>query len=259
MKRNTFTLIELLVVIAIIAILAAMLLPALSKAREKAREISCVNNLKQIGLQIALYIEENNNVIPCHSGNCNEKYGGKFLDVLWYVNYNSNLKNWDNNFMKGKTVVDGGVNKYIPYAPYACPSRPNAFDLRQFYFHYAVNMGGYASYPRDLTISSDHNVKLRYLGRIRKPSERMAVSEKDSYGANTSAYPGPAYQQRSQMLTDSCPEVGHPSYHHGGGTTFNSLFADGHCVNGLKFSSIPDGPWYNGDQGYYWGKRHEFD
>jgi len=55
MKKNGFTLIELLVVVAIIAILAAMLMPALSKAREKARQSVCMNNLKQIGLYDAMY------------------------------------------------------------------------------------------------------------------------------------------------------------------------------------------------------------
>lgn len=63
-RSRAFTLIELLVVVAIIAILAAMLLPALKNAKENAKKIQCVNNIRQVFTQLLLYADDNNGVFP---------------------------------------------------------------------------------------------------------------------------------------------------------------------------------------------------
>src|SRR5437763_14539096 len=76
MRRNrkaAFTLIELLVVIAIIAIIAAILFPVFARAREKARQATCLSNLKQLGAAVMMYMSDYDEAFPfvlSYSGNC---------------------------------------------------------------------------------------------------------------------------------------------------------------------------------------------
>jgi prepilin-type N-terminal cleavage/methylation domain-containing protein/prepilin-type processing-associated H-X9-DG protein len=111
-RNGGFTLIELLVVIAIIAILAAMLLPALSRAKDKARRIGCLNNIHQMALGSQMYADD---------------YNGSLSNDTWYPLDGSSYK------PGVRTIDDDNVNYLFPrYVPnkhsFLCPATRNTVD-----------------------------------------------------------------------------------------------------------------------------------
>ncbi len=78
LTENNFTLIELLIVVAIIAILAGMLLPALNQARDRAKAIGCINNLKQQGVAFAGYLADSDDFFPCKKDNAVNNMGSSY-------------------------------------------------------------------------------------------------------------------------------------------------------------------------------------
>ena len=91
MKRHGFTLIELLVVIAIIAILAAILFPVFARAREKARQTSCLSNQKQLGLSWTMYVQDYDENIPPYAIRILTPSAG--WGARWYTLLEPYLKN----------------------------------------------------------------------------------------------------------------------------------------------------------------------
>ena len=151
-KKNGFTLIELLVVIAIIAILAAILLPALRQAREKARQSVCMNNLKQIGIAFALYLQDHDEYFPLL---CDKS------DTFWFQHIHEYLKT------SGKATSGRKI--------WNCPSNPNSGYWEKVSYGYNYQFLGDSLREPDVWVR---------LPRIKNPSFTILLADSDGNGSH---------------------------------------------------------------------------
>jgi prepilin-type processing-associated H-X9-DG protein/prepilin-type N-terminal cleavage/methylation domain-containing protein len=221
MKKQTFTLIELLVVIAIIAILAAMLLPALNKARERARKIQCANNMKTLGTSFAMYINDNSGRFPVYRSGPDRWYSG--------------LEPGANAYFMGTYTGYKVMDKYKEGNILDCPTNRPVYDLSYFPWgsktrlDYGIN--------RDLVgyTTTRYNVS-----KIRKPSQIA------TFGEGGDIINDPPNGFRAYLMswgTHSFYKMMNWICHN---NTANYGFVDGH-VQSTKYSSRIVEPWFRPD------------
>src|SRR5688572_3508233 len=157
MRRKAFTLIELLVVIAIIAILAAILFPVFAQARDKARQASCMSNMKQITLAAGMYMNDYDSFYPIlhRSPGPNTGTFSAFEIRYWYIALFPYVKNWqlyvcpsadaDNRFTgpgRSRVLEDGawiGNTSSIYLPPDLAPPNGNWQELHARFNNCAPN------------------------------------------------------------------------------------------------------------------------
>ena len=153
-QTKKFTLIELLVVIAIIAILAAMLLPALSAARERARTSTCANNLKTISMANVMYGQDYNDFIVVANA-CTNRSEIPLWRKHWIALLSGVPLIGNDGMNEGPYGLNWRQNENQSSSSFACPSEP-LWKEKYEYFHYIINRN-YSSWDYAYTAGSIPN------------------------------------------------------------------------------------------------------
>ena len=227
-KNTLFTLIELLVVIAIIAILASMLLPALSKARDKARSTACINKLKQIGLAIAMYEDEYEDYLPT----CDGFYGCTFGQInqrnIWIyqlIPYFSGASYEDTSTGTVNMRRNACAAKW-----FLCPQEQLGY---KFTNGNLANNGHCINYAWTVWAGEKQFNKFNKVNTIKKPlsskivltDSPMPQSQALGFGSGTDS--GYYYRNHSNTGNSKAEAISIMPERHGKG--FNALLADMHC------------------------------